>query len=297
MVTKPRDWSIHLGTHTLSLPLWHASMDAHTRTHTHTHTHTHTCVILSRSSEGLCLWESSGLLRFTPVFLWLWTQGCERLRASPCVRRCSSGEDSAGQIRSCERYSVCGDAEKEKPKGSSLHVGRLKLELRCMQGNPAGAKAPRWTLPPLRQRRFSTAVQTREPCGRHEERQPSSSEQDSERHWRLLGGAALPAEGASLRLRSCSRPLIPPLAPVSRTLSQRLSRLEPTGRCGTHTSGQRPDSATQHLPSEPNACRFVVLNSRWRCMLQKQPYSARFQILKVRSHQTRMKRLNRAIRV
>lgn len=84
--------------------------------------------------------------------------------------------------------------------------------------------------PPLWQRRFSTAVQSREACGRHGERQLSSSEQDRERHCRLLG------EGASLKLRSRRRPLMELvlLAPES----HRLSRLEPTGRWPTLTKSE-----------------------------------------------------------
>lgn len=118
-------------------------------------------------------------------------------------------------------------------------MGKLKLELRCMlekieedEDEDEGRMAP-----PLWHRRFSTAVQRREACGRQGERQLSSSEQDRDRHWRLLG------EGASLKLRSRSRPLIELalLAPES----HRLSRLEPTGCWPTLTKSKTQETGNQ----------------------------------------------------
>lgn len=127
-------------------------------------------------------------------------------------------------------------------------AGRLKLELRCMAGKPSCmfATLPRWTLPPLWHLLFSTAVHTREPCGRQVERQPpSSSEQDRDRHCRLLGGAVECEDADSVRLRSCNKLVIVlEVEPTSQSqwaellctsgrTSHRLSRLVPTGRCCT----------------------------------------------------------------
>lgn len=69
--------------------------------------------------------------------------------------------------------------------------GKLKLELRCMMGNcPLEKPPPPLTLPPLWHLRFSTVVHTLEPWGFQDERKPlNSSENERERHWRLLGGA------------------------------------------------------------------------------------------------------------
>lgn len=138
---------------------------------------------------------------------------------------------------------------KAKDGGSSAlqRAGRLKLELRCMATPPTPQQPTRWTLPPLWHRLFSTAVHTREPCGRQLERkEPRSSEQDSERHCLLLGGAVECEEAESLSCSSCSRlvmalevepppPLLsqsqwPELRCISGRTSHRLSRLVPTGR-------------------------------------------------------------------
>lgn len=98
-------------------------------------------------------------------------------------------------------------------------AGRLKLELRCMV-LPVKPLELRCTLPPLWQRRFSTGVQTREPTGRHTERQGLiSSEKDRERHWRLLGGAAAGLLLVSLRLRSRMRLVTALAVPDSRALA------------------------------------------------------------------------------
>lgn len=75
------------------------------------------------------------------------------------------------------------------PSGAELeHEGKLKLELRCIGGKWLD---PPLTLPPLWYLRFSTDVHTLEPWGLQDERDPlNSSENDRERHCRLLGGAA-----------------------------------------------------------------------------------------------------------
>lgn len=164
------------------------------------HFQTPTCVILARSKEGLCFWESAGLRRFMPTFLSLRTHGWERLRARPpCPpRRSSSGVESGelggegprgsgGEICPCE-WQRGGGAEGSEEDGVGLlkaegqgptrepqagsralqRAGRLKLELRCMAGKPSCAfprppPPPCWTLPPLWHLRFSTAVHRREP--------------------------------------------------------------------------------------------------------------------------------------
>ncbi|CAG6016861.1 unnamed protein product [Menidia menidia] len=72
-------------------------------------------------------------------------------------------------------------------EGTQEREGKLKLELRCMVGKWLPAPL---TLPPLWHLRFSTVVHTRDPWGFQDERKPlNSSDKDSERHWRLLGGA------------------------------------------------------------------------------------------------------------
>ncbi|TNN73822.1 hypothetical protein EYF80_015839 [Liparis tanakae] len=221
------------------------------------------------SREGLCFCASAGLLRFTPIFLSLRAPGWERLRARP-PRRSSSGVESgelAGEGRQICSGCAEGSEEEEEEEGvrpakaeegqgsGRPKQGRLKLALRCMAGKPScGALAarPRCTLPPLWHRLFSTAVHTREPWGRQVERQPpSSSEQDRERHCRLLGGAAeceaaaaaAAAASASVRLRSRNKLVMAveveaasqsqwaELLCTSGRTSHRLSRLVPTGLC------------------------------------------------------------------
>lgn len=135
---------------------------------------------LCSSGRLICSWESeSGLRKWWWSEWWRWKEGEVR----------DTGEAvNWGQRGS--RWLKKGKSREPSEK-TPEHEGKLKLELRWMAGEwpPENPPPPR-TLPPLWHLRFSTVVHTREPWGLQGERNPlNSSENDRERHCRLLGGA------------------------------------------------------------------------------------------------------------
>lgn len=132
------------------------------------------------SGRLICSWERDSGLRKWWWWEWWW---------------CEEGE--VGETGEAVNWGWRGSRwlkngrSKVPSKGKLEREGKLKLELRCMVGKwPLEKPPPPRTLPPLWHLRFSTVVHTREPWGLQDERKPlNSSENDSERHWRLLGGA------------------------------------------------------------------------------------------------------------